>query len=284
MPTRARRRRRTSTSGRAHGAAARAAGSVSTTSSTTEREQRSHANPSPSAGAGGPEKDPAAQRDEEKREPGEGEKTPVELVGRRRARRAARARGRAAVRGFGGNGLRLHDRLRCHAGLGFATGFGFAAGRLHRLGAHDRRGAVGRPARARASTGALRTGAGCVRVTGGGSGVTAFGGGSGDGVAARAGTARTTHSTARAPTGAPLRRSNDRLPCRAISPRSPGLFSKLLRFLECVNEALRPAGRPEAGLRGAAFCHSARDLPVAFAAASCSAADRPSANWPFFAD
>jgi len=67
-------------------------------------------------------------------------------------------------------------------------------------------------------------------------------------------------------------------------PPSPGLFSKLLRFLGCVNEALRPAGRPGAGLRGAAFCHSARDLPAAFAAASCSAADRPIANWLFFAD
>ena len=196
---------------------------------------------------------------------------------------AARGRGRAAVRAPGRQTgcfarPRLHDRLRLHDGLRLRAQAPAPAAR-GRPALRD-----GRPARVRPSTGALRTGAGCVLVTGGGSGVTAFGGGSGDGVAARAGTARTTHSTARAPTGAPLRRSNDRLPCRAISPRSPGLFSKLLRFLGCVNEALRPAGRPEAGLRGAAFCHSARDLPVAFAAASCSAADRPIANWLFFAD
>ena len=213
-------------------------------------------------------------------------------------------RRRVASTAFGfATRLRLHDGLRLRRR------------RLHRLRAR-------RPARAvddrrgrDVVAGALRTGAGCVLVTGGGSGATAFGGGSGDGVAARAGTARTTHSSARPPTGVPLRRSNDHLPCRAISPRSPGLFSKLLRFLGCVNEALRPAGRPEAGLRGAAFCHSARtvfetcqrrrlapqagpvptcgatpfvysarDLPVAFVAASCSAADRPIANWLFFAD
>ena len=124
-------------------------------------------------------------------------------------------------------------------------------------------------------TGALRTGAGCVRVTGGGSGATAPGGGSGDGVAARAGKARTTHSRARPPAGVPLRRSNDHVPCRAISPRSPGLSRSYFGFSGVSTRRLAPQAGPEPACGATPFVYSARDLPFACFAASCSAADRP---------
>ena len=137
-------------------------------------------------------------------------------------------------------------------GFCFATDFGVAAG--FGTGWVRVTGAARRTTGAAGVTGALRTGAGCVRATGGASGETAPGGGSGAGVAACAGTARTTHSSASPPAEVPRRRSNDHLPRRAISPRSPGLFSKLLRIFGCVNEAHRPAGRFGAGLRGDAFC------------------------------
>ena len=233
---------------RQRGAAARADGVRAQNEQGEQEQRRAHAKPLRSAAAS-PASTCAAERDEQQRDPGDREQAPVELVGRTSATSGTRARscGTAATASATGRST----------GFVFATGFGFAdrpsasppasapAGRARQARTAARPARASPIDRGAAHRRGLRPGR---RRRLGSDG---FRGGSGAGVAACAGTARTTHSSARPPAGVPRRRSNDHLPRRAISPRSPGLFHEATAVFETCQRGAsprrpvrcRPAGR-----------------------------------------
>ena len=90
-----------------------------------------------------PSRNGAAQRNEQEREAGKREQTPVELIGRwtKRGERHARAVVRHG-RGLRRSGLRDHLRLRFDGGLRLHDGLRLRGRRLHRLRADDRRCAM----------------------------------------------------------------------------------------------------------------------------------------------
>ena len=265
------------------GAAARAEGMRARASKASK--SRSGAQTMPSLGRGGQPREPSRRSSaHEEKQPAEGEQAPVKLVDRRRALQAARGArscGCAATARRGGS----HDRLRLRDGLRLRDRLRLRRRLLRRLGARDRRGAAHDRRRRGASTGALRTGAGCVRVTGGGSGATASGGRSGAGVAACArhgeDDAQQRETSCRS---APTSQQRPSPPSCHFPPISGPFSRSYCGFRDMSTRRLAPQAGPVPTCGATPFVYSARDLPVAFFAASWSAADRPSANWPFFAD
>ena len=225
----------------------------------------------------------AAERDEQKGDPGDGEKATIELIGRHQGgERDAGAVVRRARGGDGLRGMRPRDRLRLR--LRLRDRLRLRRGRLPRL-------ACARPARCVAPPAPASPRRGrCEPVRHESWPPEAP-------RARRRAAADPETASPPGPAGRGLRTAApDLLPeCPfaaattifPVVPYPPDLraFSRsYCGFSGVSTRRLAPQAGPVPACGATPFVYSARDLPVAFLAASCSAADRPSANWLFLAD